>query len=319
MLEWTGQYWSQLGNAFQRSTQIAMDKDGKRVAVRYNGNVEMFDWDRDEWKSVGGLITSFSADGGSLGLSSDGKRVIIGDPDFNNMQGRVYVSKKEGSSWVQVANTLYGDSNGDEFGDSLAISDHGDRIVIGAPKTDLSEGVVRAYELFNDEWIQMGQTLRGDGLLEYYGGSVAMSLDGDTIAIGANGAAAGRGGVMVYTWDKDDERWNVLGSEITGDSVSDNFGWSVDLSADGRRVIIGSPSSDNGGSAPGTGLARVYDWSGSAWVQKGEDIVGGGYSERLGESVSITGDGKAILVGGSGADCIDQQFFCGMVQVFELL
>ena len=37
-----------------------------------------------------------------------------------------------------------------------------------------------------------------------------------------------------------------LGSDIDGEAVSDNSGWSVSLNSDGDRVAIGSPENGDG-------------------------------------------------------------------------
>ena len=40
--------------------------------------------------------------------------------------------------------------------------------------------------------------------------------------------------------------WKQLGRSITGEAASDQSGWSVALSGDGKKVVIGSVANDNG-------------------------------------------------------------------------
>ena len=63
-----------------------------------------------------------------------------------------------------------------------------------------------------------------------------------------------------------------LGSDIDGEAANDNSGSSVSLSADGSIIAISAE--DNDGIGDGSGHVRVYEWDGSAWQQKGDDIDG---------------------------------------------
>ena len=62
-----------------------------------------------------------------------------------------------------------------------------------------------------------------------------------------------------------------LGADIDGESAEDGSG-TVALSSDGNRLAIGAPGNDGNGSE--SGHARVYQWSGMAWTQLGDDIDG---------------------------------------------
>src|SRR5205085_10676327 len=70
----------------------------------------------------------------------------------------------------------------------------------------------------------------------------------------------------------------------------------VALSSNGDTALVGSPS-DNGG----RGSVSVFTRSGSAWVQQGPALAGGGETGQggFGRSVALSADGDIALVGGS--------------------
>mmetsp|Transcript_16564 Transcript_16564/g.19188 ORF Transcript_16564/g.19188 Transcript_16564/m.19188 type:complete len:88 (+) Transcript_16564:533-796(+) len=86
-----------------------------------------------------------------------------------------------------------------------------------------------------------------------------MSDNGRTVAIGAkhndgNGIASGH--VRVYTWSSTINNWIQLGSDMDGESQSDNSGYSVSMSGNGQIVAIGARNNDGNGWS--SGHVRVY-------------------------------------------------------------
>jgi hypothetical protein len=89
---------------------------------------------------------------------------------------------------------------------------------------------------------------------------------------------------------------------------------SVALSSDGDTALVGSPS-NNGG----VGSVSVFTRSGSAWVQPGPALAGGGETGKgeFGRSVAVSADGDIALVGGSeGAASEGRCCATGAVWVF---
>ena len=90
-----------------------------------------------------------------------------------------------------------------------------------------------------------------------------------------------------------------LGADIDGENAGDSAG-SVSLSADGNRLAIGAGGNDGNGTD--SGHVRVYEWSGTAWVQYGPDIDGEADGDQSGESVSLSSDGNRLAIGAGGND-----------------
>jgi len=97
-------------------------------------------------------------------------------------------------------------------------------------------------------------SIPGEAAYDWSGWSVALSLDGNRLAISStynddNGTNAGH--VRVYSWDVDSGAWLQYGDDIDGEVSGDESGWSVDLSADGDVLVIGSPGNDDNGTDSG--------------------------------------------------------------------
>jgi hypothetical protein len=68
--------------------------------------------------------------------------------------------------------------------------------------------------------------------------------------------------------------WTQVGDDIDGEAAGDRFGFSVAMSADGKRVAIGADS--NAGDGQNSGHVRVYDLNEDEgkWTQVGQDLDG---------------------------------------------
>jgi hypothetical protein len=179
-----------------------------------------------------------------------------------------------------LGNDIDGEAAGDSSGDSVALSDNGTIVAIGAIYNDgtnplvsgNNRGSVRVYQLISNVWTQLGGDIDGEAALDYYGYSVSLSSDGSVVAIGANlndgtsgTSLADRGHVRVYLRDTFNTTiapigWTQLGSDIDGEAIGDQSGFSVALSRDGLSVAIGAINNDGttGLSTDNRGHVRIY-------------------------------------------------------------
>jgi len=86
-----------------------------------------------------------------------------------------------------------------------------------------------------------------------------------------------------------------LGADIDGEAADDRFGVSVALSDDGTIVAIGGGKNDAG--ATDGGHVQVYQYSGGAWSQLGDDINGDAAAEQSGWAISLSSDGSIVAIG----------------------
>ena len=171
----------------------------------------------------------------------------------------------------------------------------------------------------NAQWIQKGLDIDGEASGDRSGAKVAMSADGSSLAIGAysnNGTAGIQSGhVRVYNWNG--TTWIQKGLDIDGEAASDLSGWGLYISANGNIVAVGAYMNDGttGGITDNKGHVRVYEWTGTAWIQKGLDIDGEATGDWSGYAVSMSSDGNLLAIGARLNDGTGQD--AGHVRVFE--
>ena len=164
----------------------------------------------------------------------------------------------------------------------------------------------------------MGQDLDGEAAVDYFGLSVALSADGSRLAAGArtnDASGTNAGHVRVFDWNAGTGAWVQVGADIDGEAAGDWFGASVSLSADGSRLAAGGYLNDGDGTD--VGHVRVFDWSGSAWVQVGADLDGEAAGDEFGQSVSLSADGSRLAAGGTYWGNDGDGTDAGRVRVFK--
>jgi len=222
--------------------------------------------------------------------------------------GVVYAPETIANTTIsQLGLDIDGEAALDESGRSVSLSSNGSRVAIGAPNNDgtgSNAGHVRIFDWDGTAWTQVGADIDGEAAADYSGSSVSLSADGSRVAIGApfnNGAAAYAGHVRIYDWNG--TAWTQVGADIDGEAAFDQSGFSVSLSADGRRVAIGADNNDGAaGAAADAGHVRIYDWNGTAWTQVGADIDGEAADDFSGSSVSLSADGRRVAIGADNND-----------------
>jgi hypothetical protein len=162
-----------------------------------------------------------------------------------------------------------------------------------------------------------------------FGGAVALSADGNTLAVGAFGedssatvingnqsddAAAGSGAVYVFIHDAG--TWiQQAYIKASNAEAGDAFGGSVALSSDGSTLAVGAAGEDsvatgvdgNAGdnTAPESGAVYVFARSGSAWSQQAYiKTLNTGAGDGFGAALAISADGNTLASGASGEDSV---------------
>lgn len=217
---------------------------------------------------------------------------------------------------VQIGTDIDGNDFLDFFGGTLALSDDGNRLIVGALANTVNgadAGLVQVYDWTGADWTQLGGDFLGETSGYELGASLAISGDGSRIAMGGPGRLGElgfAGKVYVYEWMNGN--WIQLGTGLDGSVNGELFGRSVSLSSDGNVLAIGSPLNSN--VANSGGLVQVYEWNGSSWLQKGADF-NGTENDLLGSSVNLSADGLRLAVGAIGSEENGSQ--AGQVRVYE--
>lgn len=241
--------------------------------------------------------------GNSVALNTEGTTMVVGSSNANVNglhSGEVNVYTYNGSQWIERGESLKGEE-GDQFGSSVAMTPDGSRIIAGASGATTANGAntgkAEVFDWDGTQWIPVGNTINGSFSFNSFGQVVSISNDGNRVAVsapnfGANYSILGQ--VKIYEFDG--AIWQQMGAEITGEAVQDVMGISMQLSADGNRIAIGSQNNDN--AANQAGNIRIFEWSGTAWEQMGAEIGGDAEWSLFGESLSFSEDGNR-LVGGA--------------------
>ena len=159
--------------------------------------------------------------------------------------------------------------------------------------------------------VQIGNNIDGENPGDLSGHSVAISANGNIVAIGAienNDGGSRSGHVRVY--ENADGTWTQIGEDIAGEAVDDRSAWSLALSADGGIVAIGSDLNNSW-----RGQVEVYENIGGTWTQIGEDIEGENFQDISATSISLSNDGSIIAIGAPRSDGTANN--SGHVRVFE--
>ena len=228
LFEFSGSQWVQLGNDINNTTNIinnhqipCLSSDGMTVAVGSNlgntentGSVNVYMYDNGTWNQIGQTIEgemTGDESGTSVSLSSDGKIIAIGAPQNNvngdnndvewNNAGHVRVFSFSDGYWSQLGSDIDGLQGSDYLGHSVSLSNDGYTLAVGAPNSTYGvwQGYANLYRWNGDNWNQLGESIYGQGPLDYFGRSVALSGDGTKLVVGAPENNDGYGYVSCYS------------------------------------------------------------------------------------------------------------------------
>lgn len=332
-----GNDWVQVGDRFYGTAymegigkHVDISSDGSIIAIsarkldngssQSEGVVYVYENIANDWVMLGQPILGKNmADlaGTRVSLSADGLRIAITSPgsdENGDASGQVRVFEFISNSWVQLGQDINGDGPNTALGFDVSLSNSGDRLAISSIDNTtgaLMIGYVMVYELINNTWTQIGQTLTGAAAEDKFGRSIDLSGDGSTLLVGVPGTdinGSNSGSISIY--DYSSNNWVLSGQEIQGVEGGGGEGWLVSISDDGNIIATGALGVDYH-----TGKVRIFQRSGNNWTQLGNDIDGDKKYDNLGANM-ISADGTRIVIGAMFNDSIGSN--AGQVKVFEL-
>ncbi|HET9447063.1 MAG TPA: FG-GAP repeat protein [Steroidobacteraceae bacterium] len=219
----------------------------------------------------------------------------------------------------------------DGFGMAVASSADGNTLAIGAPYEDCSctgvnpstideaatnAGAVYIFVKDSSGWRQQAY-IKASSVATYdlFGMTVALSGDGNTLAIGAPTVnTASTESVHVFARSAGSWRQVALLTSSDGD-LSDRFGSALALSADGRTLAVGATGEDSSGAGTAasgvdndeseSGAAYVFSRAPHATSWSQTAFIKGSHSDRadfFGTSVALSSDGSTLAVGSQRDD-----------------
>ncbi|RSD31815.1 FG-GAP repeat protein [Vibrio pectenicida] len=297
--------------------------------------------------------------GNSLALSGDGNTIVVGateeaslstgingdqgnDPMLTEDAGAAYLFRFQSGSWTQEAYIKASNTNaGDRFGSSVALSDDGNILAVGATneQSDSTEvnvgqsnnslteaGAVYIYK-FTTNWAQEAYLKPlNTGTGDLFGSSVALSSNGNILAVGASGESSSSNEINIgvndnsasqsgaaYIFRFSDTEWSQRAYiKASNSGTEDYFGVSVSLSEDGNTLAVGASSEDSNSqgvngednnNTANSGAAYTFFFNGSNWIEQAYiKAPNTGADDLFGIRVSLSGDGNRLAIGAREED-----------------
>jgi hypothetical protein len=298
--------WS-LGGKLSASGGTADDRFGESVAVSQsgttalvgapagsgaNGAAYVFTNSAGSWSQQAALTPSDGLAGDDFGdavvLSSDGSTAVVGAPDADSTRGAAYAFQDSNGSWAQQAEfTQSGENARDQFGTSVSISASGDTAVVGALGND-GMGAVYVYTHRHGKWAHSAVLTASDEQPgARFGEAVAISGNGSTIAVGANGSGGTTSKLYIFALTS--KGWTQSAEMPSPANECEDFAWDLSLSGDGSALAVGFLQS---------GCANYYTrQSNGSWKLAQKIITGIGNGTAFGLDVALSSDGSTLFIG----------------------
>ena len=342
----------------ESSAATGIDGDQSDNSARLSGAVYVFTQDEAGWSQQAYIKASNAGKGDEFGtsvaLSADGKLLAVGayaegssatgiDGDQANndapASGAVYVFGNSGGTWSQQAYIKASNAqSNDYFGDRIALSADGGTLAVGAysessaatgidgdqsDNTASHSGAVYVFTQVDGIWSQQAYIKASNAeAYDFFGETLVLSADGDTLAVGATGedsAATGSDGDQfdntantsgaVYVYSRSSDIWSQHAYiKASNSEAHDNFGTQVALSGDGTVLAVGASYEDSGAtgingdqadnSVPSSGATYLFTqrdgvWSQQAYIKAPNAQIDDGFGINL----ALSGDGETLAVG----------------------
>jgi hypothetical protein len=298
---------------------VSMSSDGTRVIVgAYSedtggdatGAAYIFALSGGSWSQEAKIqssdIQASDYFGYRVSMSGDGTKVIVGanqESTGATYAGAAYIFAYSSGSWSQEAKIQASDKQADdEFGQSVSMSSDGTKVIVGAWQEDTggsNAGAAYIFALSGGSWdtgtkIQASDKQDSDR----FGYKVSMNSDGTKVIVGAwqddtGGSNAGAAYIFALSGGSWSQQAKIQASDK---QAHDYFGYSVSMSSDGTKVIVGAFAEDTGGGSAGS--AYIFALSGGSWSQQAKiQASDPEANDRFGRSVSMNSDGTKVIVG----------------------
>jgi hypothetical protein len=255
--------------------------------------------------------------------------------------GAVYVFVHTAGSWQQQAYIKASNADeGDLFGIALALSADGNTLAVGAegedgavtgidgPEDDRSAPLAGAAYVFSRRgsgWEQSAYVKASNtDAFDQFGGAVALSADGTTLAVGAcredsaatgvdgdqaddSGSAVGAAYVFVHDGTSWQQQAYLKPSQLN-DYGNDDFGGALSLSADGSLLAVGAAGEASAAmgidgdaanaSAPYAGAVYLFGGKEASWEQQAYVKASNtGAGDEFGHHLELAANGTTLIVG----------------------
>jgi uncharacterized delta-60 repeat protein len=325
----TGKVTTAIGTIADIGSGVAIQSDGKIVAVGYSMNGTDFDFALVRYNTDGSLDTTFNTTGivttaigasmdygNAVAIQSDGKIVVAGESytganaDFALVRYNTDGSLDTTFNTTGMVTTAIG--GGADNANAVAIQADGKIVAAGYSNngTDLDFALVR-YNTdgsLDTTFNTMGAVSTAIGPGDDYARAVAIQADGKIVAAGPsnNGADLDFAVVRYNTDGSLDTSFNTTGKVTTAIGTGEDNDGGVAIQADNKILVAGASYN---GTDNDFALVR-YNTDGSLdtnFNTTGKATTAIGASNDNANAVAIQADGK-IVVAGSSSNGTDNDF-----------
>lgn len=306
------------------------------------------------------FIKAHNADAGDLfgsfvALSNDGHTLAVAayneDGDLTGTHGNAaysasgaaYVFTRTGTIWAQQRYLKASNAGaGDFFGIYLSLSGAGDTLAVGAmfeasasaatPADDslVSAGAAYVFQRSAGTWVEQAYLKApSPQAQDRFGVAVALSGDGNTLAVGMDGDSSNHTGAFavppaantlalnsgaVFVFTRSGNTWSSQAYlKASNTRTPHRFGNNLAIAADGNTLIVPSYRDDSAAAgfngdqastaAADAGSVMVFRRSGATWSQQAYlKAPNPGAGDRFGGRVAISADASTLAVGAATED-----------------
>ncbi len=347
-----------VGANWEDSNGVGINGSQNVKTADHSGAVYVFAYDGQSWSQQAYVKASNAGAGDDFGrnlsLSDDGSTLVVGaggeDSSAKGVNGNqasnaastsgaVYVFTRDGGVWLQQAYLKASNTNsGDQFGMGVALSGDGNTLAVGAnsersnatgvggnqlDNSLLAAGAVYVFTRKAGAWAQEAYVKPSNtGGADYFGTSLSLSVDGNTLAVGSSSEDSSASGIdgnqadesaidagAVYVFSRNATVWSQQAYVKSFDAdANDQFGIRLALSGSGDTLVVGAVYEDSASAGIGgdpsddsvsnSGAAYVYSRSGSVWSP--QTYVKASNSDKndgFGYNLAISSDGLTMVVG----------------------
>lgn len=287
---------------------------------------------------------TFDLFGFSVALSGDGSTLAVGAYlEGSSDSGAAYVFTRSGSTWTQqaVIRASNADAN-DWFGFKVALSFNGDTLAVtgyaeaSATQADPADnsvtgaGAVYVFARSGATWSQQAYLKSTFPEAEdRFGNAIAISSDGNTLAIAAQGDDSNHTGTFavtpadnnlatnsgaVYVFTRSGAAWSQQAFIKSSNARTPHrFGHQLSLSGDGSLLAVGAYREDgtargfNGNQAAtgsaNAGAAYLFSRTGIAWTQQAYlKAPNADAGDAFGIGIALSRDGTSLAIAADSED-----------------
>jgi hypothetical protein len=203
-----------------------------------DGFARVYELQGTNWVQIGQNIDSTDGASMSVSISANGEVIAVAEPvnsESEMFAGKVRTLRLQNNTWQQIGGVIFGENAGDrvgifpsEAGSSINLNTDGSVLAVGAYNYNQNneKGQIRIFQFQNNQWVLVGTPITGTSGDSFFGGSLELSGDGNTIVIGDSDAA------RLYTLEGGD--WQQKNTTLGG------LRFKTTINAAGTRIGYGN-------------------------------------------------------------------------------